>query len=189
MKKVILLSLEVHDWIAGGRSGWSWHINYWQGMFCCKLQFCFLAENAKKTQQPANQPINYIKDGIKVKITGNYGIDGFNQINWSDWTNGVGCVRIDRAAGSVWFHWLKLSEWMKCKHIELIELTRCMVVLGGTESGTRIYLQYKNSQKSSSISGRTKSRKVKGKDDKYLFLVQKHWYGLASGSEVDYTRG
>ena len=63
--------------------------------------------------------------------------DGFNQIDWSDGTNGTECVRIDRDAGSVWFHWMKLSEGMKCKHIELIELTICMV--GGTESGARIY--------------------------------------------------
>ena len=48
---------------------------------------------------------------------GNYGTDGFNQINWSDGTNGTKCVRIDRAAGSVWFHWMKLSKWMKCKRI------------------------------------------------------------------------
>ena len=39
-----------------------------------------------------------------------YEIDGFNQINWSDGTNGTKCVRIDRAAGSVWFHWMKLSD-------------------------------------------------------------------------------
>ena len=68
---------------------------------------------------------------------GNYGTDGFNQINWSDGTNGTKCVRIDRAAGSVWFHWMKLSDRLKCKHIELIELTICMV--RGTESGARIY--------------------------------------------------
>ena len=68
---------------------------------------------------------------------GNYGTDGFNQINWSDGTNGTKCVRIDRAAGSVWFHWMKLSDGLKCKHIELIELTICMV--RGTESGVRIY--------------------------------------------------
>ena len=48
---------------------------------------------------------------------GNYGTDGFNQINWSDGTNGTKCVRIDRAPGSVWFHWMKLSERMKCKNI------------------------------------------------------------------------
>ena len=59
--------------------------------------------------------INDIKDGIKIKRNGNYRIDGFNQINWSDGTNGTECVRIDRAAGSVWFHWMKLSKWMKCK--------------------------------------------------------------------------
>ena len=58
--------------------------------------------------------INDIKDGIKIKRNGNYRIDGFNQINWSDGTNGTECVRIDRAAGSVWFHWMKLSKRMKC---------------------------------------------------------------------------
>ena len=68
---------------------------------------------------------------------GSYGIDVSNQIDWSNGTNGTECVRIDRTAGSVWFHWMKLSKWMKCKRIELIELTICMV--GGTESGTRIY--------------------------------------------------
>ena len=52
--------------------------------------------------------INDIKDGIKIKRNGNYGIDYFNQINWSDWTNGTECVSIDRAAGSFWFHWMKL---------------------------------------------------------------------------------
>ena len=81
--------------------------------------------------------INDIKDGIKIKRNGNYQIDGFNQINWSDGTNGTECVRIDRAAGSVWLHWMKLSDRLKCKHIELIELTICMV--RGTESGARIY--------------------------------------------------
>ena len=33
--------------------------------------------------------INDIKDGIKIKRNGNYGIDGFNKINWSDGTNGT----------------------------------------------------------------------------------------------------
>ena len=42
--------------------------------------------------------INDIKDGIKIKRNGNYGIDDFNQINGSI---GTECVRIDRAAGSV----------------------------------------------------------------------------------------
>ena len=51
--------------------------------------------------------INDIKDGIKIKRNGNYWIDGFNQINWSDGTNGTECVRIDGAAGSVWFHCTK----------------------------------------------------------------------------------
>ena len=45
--------------------------------------------------------INDIKDGIKIKRNGNYGIDDFNQINQSDGSNGTECVRIDRAAGSV----------------------------------------------------------------------------------------
>ena len=54
----------------------------------------------------------------KFKKNGNCRIDGFNQINWSDGTNGTECVRIDRAAGSVWFHWMKLSDRLKCKHIE-----------------------------------------------------------------------
>ena len=81
--------------------------------------------------------INDIKDGVKITRNGNYGIDGFNQINWSDGTNGTECVRIDRTAGYVWFHRMKLSKQMKCERIELIELTMCMV--GGTESGTRIY--------------------------------------------------
>ena len=52
--------------------------------------------------------INDIKDGIKIKRNGNYRIDGFNQINWSDGTNGTECVRIYGAAGSVWFHCI---EW------------------------------------------------------------------------------
>ena len=45
--------------------------------------------------------INDIKDGINIRRNGNYRIDGFNQINWSDGTNGTDCVRIDWAAGSV----------------------------------------------------------------------------------------
>ena len=45
--------------------------------------------------------INDIKNGIKIKRNGNYRIAGFNQINWSDGTNGTECVIIDRAAGSV----------------------------------------------------------------------------------------
>ena len=104
---------------------------------------------------------------------GNYGTDGFNQINWSDGTNGTKCVRIDRAAGSVWFHWMRLSERMKCKHNELIELTICMV--GGTESGARIY-NTKIRRNRAAFPNSIKSRKVKGKDDKNLFSVQKHWY-------------
>ena len=61
--------------------------------------------------------INDIKDGIKIKRNGNYQIDGFNQINWSDGTNGTDCVRNDSTAGYVWFHWMKLSERMKCQHM------------------------------------------------------------------------
>ena len=33
--------------------------------------------------------INDIKGGIKIKRNGNYRIDGFNQINWSDGTDGT----------------------------------------------------------------------------------------------------
>ena len=73
---------------------------------------------------------------------GNYVIDGFNQTNLSNGTNGTECVRIDRATGIVWFHWIKLSQRMKCKHIELIELTICMV--GGTESGVQKYESQKS---------------------------------------------
>ena len=47
-RKSYVCLLEVHDWIAGGRSGWQWHINYWRGIFSCKPQFCFLSENGKK---------------------------------------------------------------------------------------------------------------------------------------------
>ena len=42
--------------------------------------------------------INDIKDGMKIKRNGNYGIDDFNQ---SGGSNGTECLRIDRAAGSV----------------------------------------------------------------------------------------
>ena len=105
--------------------------------------------------------INDIKDGIKIKRNGNYRIDGFNQINWSDGTNGTECVRIDRAAGSVWFHWMKLSKQMKCKWIELIELTICRD--GGTESEARIY-DAKVCRNRAAFPNSIKSRKVKGKD-------------------------
>ena len=106
---------------------------------------------------------------------GNYGIDGFNQINWSDGTIGTDCVRNDSTAGYVWFHWMKLSERMKCKHIELMELTICMV--RGTESGARIY-NTKIFRNWAAFLNTIKSRKVKAKDDKKLFSVQKHWYSF-----------
>ena len=65
---------------------------------------------------------------------------------------------------------MKESE-QKCKRIELIELTICMV--GGTESGARIY-DAKICRNRAAFANSIKSRKVKGKDDKNLFSVQKH---------------
>ena len=61
---------------------------------------------------------------------------------------------------------MRLSERMKCKHNELIELTICMV--GGTESGARIY-NTKIRRNRAAFPDSTKSRKLKGKDDKNLF--------------------
>ena len=60
---------------------------------------------------------------------------------------------------------MRLSERMKCKHNELIELTICMV--GGTESGARIY-NTKIRRNRAAFPNSIKSRKVKGKDDKNL---------------------
>ena len=54
---------------------------------------------------------------------------------------------------------------MKSKHIELIELTICMV--GGMESGARIY-DAKICRNRAALPNSIKSRKVKGKDDKNL---------------------
>ena len=96
---------------------------------------------------------------------GSYGIDGFIQINWSDGTNWTQCVRIDRAARYVWFHWMILLERMKCKHIEFMELTICIV--GGTEIGARIY-NTKKRRNRAAFTNSIKSRKMKGKDDKKI---------------------
>ena len=46
-------------------------------------------------------------------------------------------------------------------------------MVGGTESGARIY-NTKTRRNRAAFPNSTKSRKVKGKDDKNLFLVQKH---------------
>ena len=54
---------------------------------------------------------------------------------------------------------------------ELIELAICMV--RGTESGARIY-NTKIRRNRAAFPNSIKSRKVKGKDDKNLFSVQKH---------------
>ena len=70
---------------------------------------------------------------------------------------------------------MKLSDRLKCKHIELIELTICMV--RGTESGARIY-NAKICRNRAAFPNSIKSRKVKGKDDKKLFSVQKHLYAF-----------
>ena len=54
---------------------------------------------------------------------------------------------------------------MKCKRIELIELTICMV--GGTESGARIY-DAKICRNRAAFPNSIKSRKVKGEDNKKM---------------------
>ena len=47
------------------------------------------------------------------------------------------CWNLKKSGGTVWFHWMKLSERMECKHFDSIGLTVCMVE--GTESGAWIY--------------------------------------------------
>ena len=79
---------------------------------------------------------------------------------------------------------MRLSERMKCKHNELIELTICMV--GGTESGARIY-NTKIRRNRAAFPNSIKSRKVKGKDDKNLFSVGGGvggWHSLQRRSRV-----
>ena len=115
--------------------------------------------------------INDIKDGIKIKRNGNYGIDGFNKINWSDGTNGTEeLIELLDLFDSI--EWKCQNGWNVSK---LIGLTICMV--GGTGSGARIY-NAKIRRNRAAFPNSIKSRKVKGKNDKNLFSVQKHWYAF-----------
>ena len=94
-------------------------------------------------------------------------------------TNETECVRRDRAAGSFWFHGMKLSERMKREHIELIEMTICMVE--GTESGAWVYnTKIQHWTAFPNWLNLIKSWKVKVKDEKNCF-----WYRNIDMSYID----
>ena len=85
------------------------------------------------------------------------------------------CWNLKKSGGTVWFHWMKLSERMECKHFDSIGLTVCMVE--GTESGAWIYNTkiHRNWAAFPNWLNLINSRKVKGKDEMIVFGTETLW--------------